>query len=163
ISFGFGSVSEGSNEDWDDMIETNIKGLLNVTRTIIPGFIERKKGHIINIGSIAGRQVYPKGTVYCATKFAVRAITQGLLMELYDTPIRVSTIDPGLVETEFSLVRFKGDEDQAKQVYTGITPLTSGDVADAVVFCASRPPHVNISEMVLLPTDQASPYHVNRQ
>ncbi len=162
LASGLETIAEGGVEDWDVMIDTNIKGLLHVTRSLLPGMIERGSGHIINIGSIAGRYAYPNGAVYCSTKFAVRALTQGLLMELVDTPIRISTVDPGLVETEFSLVRFKGDSERAKTPYKGLTPLTAKDIAEVVVFCASRPPHVNISELVLLPTRQASPYHAHR-
>lgn len=163
LARGLGPVHDGDFDDWDEMIDTNIKGLLNITRAVTPGMVERGSGHIINIGSIAGRYVYPNGTVYCATKFAVRALTQGMMMELVDTPIRVSTVDPGLVETEFSLVRFRGDSEKATTPYEGLTPLYSEDVADAVLYCATRPPHVNVSEMVILPSDQASPYHVHRK
>ena len=163
LARGLGSIHEGDTGDWDEMIDTNVKGLLYVTRSVVPGMIERGRGHIINIGSIAGRQVYPNGTVYCSTKFAVRALTQGMMMDLVDTPIRVSTVDPGLVKTEFASVRFRGDTESAEAVYQGMTPLTAGDIAEAVIFCATRPPHVNISEMVVLPSDQASPYHVHRK
>lgn len=159
---GLESIANGNPDDWDKMIDSNVKGLLWVTRAILPNMLKRNIGHIINIGSIAGRMVYPNGSVYCGAKFAERAVTQGLMMELVNTPIRVTTIDPGLVETEFSLVRFKGDKERADQVYQGFTPLTALDIADSVVFCATRPAHVNISELVILPTDQASPYHVNK-
>jgi len=162
LARGLDPLQTGSHADWDEMIDTNIKGLLNVTRAVLPGMIQRGRGHVVNIGSIAGRYVYPNGGVYCATKFAVRALNQGMLMDLVGTPIRVSTVDPGLVETEFSQVRFRGDIERAASTYTGLSPLTAADIADAVLYCATRPPHVNISEMVVLPTDQASPYHVNR-
>ncbi|MCF7811914.1 SDR family NAD(P)-dependent oxidoreductase [bacterium] len=163
LARGWSTLQEGSVSDWDEMIDTNLKGLLYVSRAIIPGMIERKDGHIINIGSIAGRQPYPNGNVYCATKFAVRALNQSMLIDLVNTPVRVSTVDPGLVETEFSKVRFSGDVEKADAVYANMTPLVAEDIADSVLFCATRPKHVNISEMVVLPTDQASPYHVRRE
>ena len=159
---GLDPLQEGHAADWDEMIDTNVKGLLYVTRTVLPGMIERGRGYVINIGSIAGHEVYPQGNVYCATKHAVRALTQGLRMDLLGTPIRVSTVDPGLVETEFSTVRFRGDEERAEQVYEGYTPLTADDVADAVLWCATRPPHVNIDQIIIKPTDQASTTMVNR-
>ncbi len=126
------------------MIDTNVKGLLYVSKAIVPGMVARGKGTIINIGSIAGQEVYPRGNVYCASKFAVDALTRGLRMDLVDTPLRVCTVDPGLVETEFSIVRFRGDAQRAKQAYLHITPLTPDDVADAVLFSATRPPHVQL-------------------
>lgn len=162
LARGLDTIQDGSIEDWEEMIDTNIKGLLNITRSVVPGMIERSRGHIINIGSIAGRQVYPRGAVYCATKFAVRALNQGMLMDLVETPIRVSTVDPGMTRTEFSRVRFRGDDARADAVYQSITPLEAKDIAEAVLFCVTRPQHVNISEMVVLPTDQASPYHVSK-
>ncbi len=154
---------EVSPSDVDAMIDTNIKGLLTMTRLLVPGMIERGSGHIINLGSIAGREVYPGGSVYCATKFAVRALSRGLKMDLLGTPIRVTSIDPGMVETEFSIVRFGGDEGRAKETYSGMTPLTPGDIADAALYAATRPLHVNISEMLILPTDQASAGLVYRE
>lgn len=163
LARGFDRIHDGNHEDWDAMIDTNIKGVLNLTRVVTPGMISRGNGHIINIGSIAGRQVYPYGGVYCATKHAVRALTQGLMMDLVDTPVRVSTVDPGMVETEFALVRFEGDEQRAGSVYQGLTPLRADDIAEAILFCATRQPHVNIAEMVVLPTDQASAYHIHRR
>ncbi len=144
-------------EDIDLMVDTNVKGLLYVTRAVVPGMLARGRGHVINIGSTAGHEVYPGGTVYCATKHAVGAITRGLKLDLHGTPIRVSTVDPGLVgETEFSLVRFGGDAERAARVYEGTRPLTPADVAEAVVWCATRPPHVNVAEIILMPTDQSS-------
>lgn len=160
LARGLDPIYEGESSDWEEMIETNLKGLLWITRALLPGMIERNRGHIVNIGSIAGRQVYPRGNVYCATKFAVWALTQALLMELVDKPIRVTTIDPGMVQTEFSLVRFKNNRERASQTYQGITPLKPEDVAEAVLFALTRPPYVNISEMVILPTHQASVYHI---
>ena len=154
---------EISPSDVDIMIDTNIKGLLTMTRLCVPGMIERGLGHIINLGSIAGQEVYPGGSVYCATKFAVRALSRGLKMDLLGTPIRVTSINPGMVETEFSIVRFRGDEVRAKEVYSGTTPLTPGDIADAALYAATRPLHVNISEMLILPTDQVSASLVYRE
>ncbi|HEY9814974.1 MAG TPA: SDR family oxidoreductase [Candidatus Obscuribacterales bacterium] len=162
LSRGLEPLQQGSIEDWDEMIDTNLKGLLYVTRTVLPGMVERGRGHVINIGSIAGHQSYPKGNVYCATKAAVRALSHGLKMDLSGTPVRVSSVDPGLVETEFSQVRFHGDQDRAAQVYANVTPLTPEDVAEVVLFCATRPPHVNLSEILLLPTDQSSSTLVHR-
>jgi 3-hydroxy acid dehydrogenase/malonic semialdehyde reductase len=142
LSRGLDKVHEASIPDWEEMIDTNIKGLLYMSRSIVPGMVARKTGTIINVGSIAGHEVYPKGAVYCATKHAVDAITKGLRMDLMDTPIRVCTVDPGLVETEFSEVRFRGDRTRAKTIYQGLQPLTPDDVADVVLFAATRPPHV---------------------
>jgi len=155
LSRGLEKLHEGKPDDWDEMIDTNIKGLLYVSRAVIPLMSERNSGHIINIGSIAGHEMYPAGNIYAATKYAVRAITKGMLMDLVDRPIRVTSIDPGLVETEFSQVRFRGDKERAKTVYQGYTPLKGEDVAEAVIFAATRPAHVQIAEMIILPTDQA--------
>ncbi len=163
LARGFGPVHEGEHADWDEMIATNVQGLLNVTRAVVPGMVERGEGHVINIGSIAGHEVYPGGAVYCATKHAVAALTRGMDMDLLGTGVRVSSVDPGMVETEFSVVRFHGDEERARGVYRGFTPLSADDVADAVLYCATRPPHVNVREMVLLPADQASAHHVFRR
>jgi 3-hydroxy acid dehydrogenase/malonic semialdehyde reductase len=138
------------------MIDTNLKGLLYVTRNVLPGMVERKKGHVINIGSVAGHEVYPNGNVYCATKFAVQALTKAIRMDCLEHQIKVSTVDPGLVETEFGIVRFSGDKERAAKVYEGISPLTGKDIADAVVYCATRPAHVNINEVILTPLAQAS-------
>jgi 3-hydroxy acid dehydrogenase / malonic semialdehyde reductase len=156
LSRGLEKLPSGLLTDWEEMIDTNVKGLLYVTRAVLPGMVKRGRGHVINIGSIAGHESYPGGGVYCATKAAVRALTAGLRMDLVDTPIRVSTVDPGMVETEFSLVRFHGDAERAGRVYQGIEPLHPDDVADVAVFCASRPPHVDLAEVLLLPTAQAS-------
>jgi 3-hydroxy acid dehydrogenase / malonic semialdehyde reductase len=156
LSRGLEKLPQGLLSDWEEMIDTNVKGLLNVTRAVLPGMVRRERGHVINVGSIAGHESYPGGSVYCATKAAVRALTAGLRMDLVDTPIRVSTIDPGMVETEFSLVRFHGDAGRAENVYRGITPLAAEDVAEVIVFCATRPPHVDVAEVLLLPTAQAS-------
>jgi 3-hydroxy acid dehydrogenase/malonic semialdehyde reductase len=163
LAAGLDTFQEGKLDDWEAMIDINVKGLLYVTKEILPGMIARNAGHIINIGSIAGHQTYPKGAVYCATKAAVTILSNGLRMDLSGTKIRVSTVDPGAVETNFSMVRFKGDAQRAAAVYQGMQPLTAEDVADAVVFCASRPAHVNISEVIIMPTDQASATIVSRK
>ncbi|MFC2088864.1 SDR family oxidoreductase [Calditrichota bacterium] len=154
LSRGLNKLYEGKIVDWEEMIDTNVKGLLYVSRAVIPGMVERKLGDIINIGSIAGHEVYAKGNVYCATKFAVDALTKGLRLDLLGTPLRVCTIDPGLVETEFSEVRFRGDKERAKTIYQGCQPLTPVDIADCVVYAASRPAHVQIAEIIVLATAQ---------
>lgn len=163
LSRGLDKLHEGSLQDWDEMIDINLKGLLYVTRAILPGMVNRGQGHVINIGSIAGHYTYPNGNVYCATKAAVRALTEGIKMDLLGTPVRISSVDPGMVETEFSEVRFRGDTERAQKVYQGLTPLTADDVADVVYFCATRPAHVNINQVILMPVDQASATLVNRQ
>ncbi|MBI5474260.1 MAG: SDR family NAD(P)-dependent oxidoreductase [Ignavibacteriae bacterium] len=163
LARGLAKLHEGNVNDWEEMIDTNVKGLLYVSRAVLPSMVERNRGHVINIGSIAGHQTYPMGNVYCATKFAVVGITRGLKMDLLGTAVRVSSVDPGLVETEFSQVRFHGDTERASKAYAGLTPLTPHDVAQAVVFCATRPPHVNIGELTLTPTDQATVNLVHRR
>jgi serine 3-dehydrogenase len=160
---GLEKAHEGDPADWDEMVDTNVKGLLYVTRAVLPGMVARGRGHVVNIGSVAGHEVYPGGAVYCATKHAVGAITRGLRMDLLGTGVRVSTVDPGMVETEFSVVRFHGDRERADRVYAGMTPLVADDIADAVLWCATRPPHVNIDEIILKPTDQASATLVSRK
>ena len=156
LSRGLEPIHEGDPTDWQEMIDTNVKGLLWLTRAILPGMVERDSGHVINIGSISGHQVYPGGAVYCATKYAVRALTEGLRLDLLGTRVRVSSVDPGLVHTDFSLVRFHGDEQRADPVYQKFPPLQAQDVAECVLFCASRPPHVAIADLVVMPQDQAS-------
>lgn len=156
LARGLDTIQEGDTEHWDEMIDTNIKGLLYVTRAVLPGMVERNEGHIINIGSVAGHEVYPKGVVYCASKFAVRAITQGLRMDLINTKVRTSSVDPGMVETNFAKVRFDGDAERSAKLYGSREPLTAHDVADAVVYCAQCPPHMNAAEILLMPSDQAS-------
>ncbi|MBW4664938.1 MAG: SDR family oxidoreductase [Chroococcus sp. CMT-3BRIN-NPC107] len=163
LSRGLNKLQEGEFQDWEEMIDTNIKGVLYLTRLIVPGMINRGRGHVVFLGSTAGHQTYPNGNVYCATKAAVRVISEGLKQDLLGTPIRVSSVDPGLVETEFSQVRFRGNSDRAKTVYQGLTPLTPMDVAEVILFCATRPPHVNLSEVLLMPTDQAGSMLFNRQ
>ncbi len=163
LARGLAKLHEGSVTDWDEMIDTNVKGLLYVTRAVLPQMIERNSGHVINIGSIAGHQTYPMGNVYSASKFAVVGITRGLRMDVLGTAVRVSSVDPGLVETEFSKVRFRGDTERASKTYMNMTPLTPKDVAEAVIFCATRPAHVNIGEISVYPTDQASVTMVHRK
>jgi 3-hydroxy acid dehydrogenase / malonic semialdehyde reductase len=163
LAAGLEKLQEGDPDDWDRMLDTNVKGLLYVTRAVVPGMVARGRGHVVNIGSTAGHEVYPGGNVYCASKFAVDALTKGLRIDLVDTPVRVSTVDPGMVETDFSLVRFKGDAARAGRVYENIEPLTPADVADAVYYCASRPPHVQINEVILTPTNQASAMVIHRK
>jgi 3-hydroxy acid dehydrogenase/malonic semialdehyde reductase len=162
LSRGLDKFQEASLDDWDEMIDTNVKGLLYITRKVLPGMIERNRGHIINIGSIAGHEVYPRGHVYCASKHAVDAITKGLRLDVVDTPIRVTTIDPGLAETEFSEVRFHGDTERAKSVYKGMEALTAEDIAETILWCATRPAHVQIAEIIIFPTAQASAAVVHR-
>ncbi|MEH2241803.1 SDR family oxidoreductase [Nostoc sp.] len=163
LSRGLDKLHEGSFQDWEDMIDTNVKGLLYLSRYVVPGMVSRDRGHVVNLGSIAGHQTYPGGNVYCASKAAVRAISEGLKQDLLGTRVRVTSVDPGMVETEFSEVRFHGDTERANKVYQGVTPLTADDVADVIFFCVTRSPHVNINEVVLMPVDQASATLVNRR
>lgn len=156
LAAGFGPLHENDPADWDRMLDTNVTGLLNVTQAVVPAMVERGEGHVINIGSVAARDTYPGGVVYCASKAAVDRITRGLRMDLLGTGVKVSTVDPGLVETEFALVRFEGDADRAQKVYEGIDALTGDDVAEAAAWVADQPPHVQVSELVLLARDQAS-------
>lgn len=159
---GMDTIQEGCIEDWDAMIDINVKGLLYVSRAILPKMIANKDGHIINIGSTAGKEVYPKGNVYCASKHAVDALNQGMRLDLNQHGIRVGAVNPGLVETEFSNVRFKGDEERVKTVYTGYRPLKPEDIADIIYFVATRPYHVNIADLVVMPTAQASSTLINK-
>lgn len=163
LAKGFDKIYQGNIDDWETMIDTNIKGLLYATRLISPGMAERKSGHIINIGSTAGHEVYVNGNVYCATKFAVKALTQSIRLDVLDKNIKVTTVDPGMVYTEFSEVRFSGDKERAEKVYEGITPLKAEDVAEAILFCATTPPHVNINEIILTPIAQASSSQIYRK
>lgn len=162
LSRGLEKQYESPLQDWEEMVDTNVKGLLYVTRAVVPGMVARGKGHVVNIGSIAGRQTYAGGSVYCATKAAVKSLSEGLKIDLLGTPVRVTNIEPGLVETEFSNVRFRGDNDKANSVYTGMTPLTPDDIADTIFFAVTRPAHVNISEIFVMPTDQSSVAHIHR-
>jgi 3-hydroxy acid dehydrogenase / malonic semialdehyde reductase len=159
---GLDPIQTGSEADWDAMIDINVKGLLYVSKAIISGMIARKSGHIINLGSVAGKEVYTNGNVYCASKFAVDALTKGMRMDLNPYGIKVTAIHPGMVDTEFSLVRFKGDEERAKKVYQGLTPLFASDIADTILYALSRPSHVVIADLVVLPTAQASATVVTR-
>ncbi len=163
LSRGLDKLHEGKMQDWDEMIDTNVKGLLYVSRAVIPVMVKNNSGDIVNIGSIAGHEVYPKGNVYCASKHAVDAITKGMRVDLVDTDIRVTTIDPGLAETEFSIVRFRGNLNKAKNVYIGIEPLKPEDVADAVIYAVSRPLNVVVAEMILLPNKQGSSMVTHRK
>jgi NADP-dependent 3-hydroxy acid dehydrogenase YdfG len=156
LSRGLEKLYMGRIQDWEEMIDTNVKGLLYVTRAVVPGMVVRARGHVINMGSTAGELTYPNGAVYCATKAAERAINDGLRMDVLGTPVRVTSVDPGMVETDFSLVRFHGDSQRAEKVYKGVKPLTAEDVADVIVWAASRPAHVNIARVTLTPVQQAN-------
>jgi len=162
LASGMAKIQDGDPEDWDRMIDTNVKGLLNVTRAILPHMVARRRGHVVNIGSTAGHMTYPMGNVYNATKFGVRALTEGMNLDVAGTPIRVSAVDPGFVETEFSEVRFHGDAERAKAVYQGFTPLRADDVADAIAYVLNLPEHVNILDLVIMPTAQRNVYVVDR-
>lgn len=163
LASGLSQIQDGNIEDWDLMIDTNIKGLLYVTRHVSPLMLENGKGHIINIASLAGKEVYPNGNIYCATKHAVDALSKAMRIDMIQKGIRVTNVAPGLVETEFSLVRFKGDAERAKKTYEHIKPLTAEDIAEIIYWCASRPAHVNINDIVITPTAQANTYVVNRK
>ena len=163
LALALDPVQAGRPEDWDQMIDTNVKGLLYVTRAVLPGMVERRRGHVVNIGSVAGHIVYAGGAVYAATKFAVRAISDALRYDVLGTGVRVTNVEPGLAETEFSLVRFQGDAARAASVYKGTEPLRAEDVADAVAWAVTRPPHVNVQTILLMPTDQAGPHALHRR
>ena len=163
LSRGLDKLYMGDIQDWEEMIDTNVKGLLYVTRAVVPGMVVRGHGHVVNLGSTAGEMTYPNGAVYCATKAAERAINDGLRQDVLGTPIRVTTVDPGMVETDFSLVRFRGDEQRAAKVYKGVTPLTPEDIADAIVWAVSRPEHVNVARVLLTPVQQANSLLFHRE
>ncbi|KAG0018856.1 hypothetical protein BGZ81_010040 [Podila clonocystis] len=163
LVIGLDKLEDITEEAMDTMLDTNVKGLVYVTQAVVPGMRARNSGHIINIGSVAGQQAYANGSIYCATKAAVASITRALMAETVDTAIRVSEINPGLVETEFSVVRFRGDKDKADSVYKGIEPLNGDDIAETVIFVAGRPAHVNIAEMLVFPTNQAAATNVYRK
>ena len=163
LSRGLDKLYMGNVEDWDEMIDTNVKGLLYVTRAVVPGMEVRGRGHIVNMGATAGELTYPNGAVYCASKAAEKAINDGLRQDLLGTPVRVTSVDPGMVETDFSLVRFHGDEERAAKVYKGITPLAPEDVADTIVWAVSRPAHVNIARVSMTSIDQANSLLFNRR
>ena len=156
LASGLSTLQDGDVNDWEKMIDTNVKGLLYITREIAPLMVKEGKGHIVNVGSIAGKEVYANGNVYCATKHAVDALNKGMRIDLLPYGIKVTAVNPGMVETEFSVVRFHGDEERAKKVYEGITPLRAEDIAETIVWCVSRPAHVNINELLIMPTMQAS-------
>ena len=163
LSRGLTKLFEDDPQNWEEMIDTNVKGLLYVTRSVVPGMLERGKGHVINLGSTAGHQTYANGAVYCATKAAEKAITEGLRIDLIGTPVRVTSVDPGMVETEFSQVRFRGDAERAAKVYSNITPLQPEDVAETIVWAATRPAHVAIHTVVMTSIDQANSTVFNRR
>ncbi len=164
LSRGLAKVyDETEPENWEEMIDTNVKGLLYVTRAVVPGMVERGRGHVINLGSTAGHMTYANGAVYCASKAAERVLSEGLKLDLMGTPVRVTSVDPGMVETEFSSVRFRGDAEKAAKVYAGVTPLRAEDVADAIVWAASRPAHVNVHEILLTSIDQANSLTIHRR
>jgi len=163
LSRGLEKLYTGRVEDWEEMIDTNIKGMLYVARAVVPGMVVRGRGHVVNLGSTAGEMVYPNGAVYCATKAAERFINDGLREDLLGTPVRVTSVDPGLVETDFSLVRFHGDQKKAAKVYKGLTPLTAEDVADAILWAVTRPEHVNIARVSLTSVHQANSLLIHRE
>lgn len=162
LSQGLDPIDQGNTDDWDTMIDTNVKGLLYVTKIVSNWMIPQQSGHIVNIGSIAGKEVYPNGNVYCATKHAVDALSKAMRIDLLPHNIKVTEINPGMVETEFSVVRFKGDEDRAKKVYENLEPLIAADIADAISYVVSRPKHVNINDMLIMPTVQATATIIKR-
>jgi serine 3-dehydrogenase len=163
LAAGLDLLHEGDPDDWDRMIDTNIKGLLYVTRAFLPHMVARGRGHVVNLGSLAGHQTYPRGNVYGATKYAVRALTESMALDLVGTPIRVSSVSPGLVETEFSVVRFAGDAERARSVYRGMRPLTGDEVADVIGYVVDLPEHVNVLDVVLMPVAQRSTQIVHRE
>jgi NADP-dependent 3-hydroxy acid dehydrogenase YdfG len=163
LSRGLERLYNGKIEDWEEMIDTNVKGLLYVTRAVVPGMVERGRGHVINLGSTAGELAYPNGAVYCGTKAAVKLINDGLRQDVLGTPLRVTSVDPGMVETDFSLVRFRGDQERAAKVYKGVKPLTPEDVAEVIVWVAARPAHVNIARVSMTTVDQANSILFHRE
>jgi NADP-dependent 3-hydroxy acid dehydrogenase YdfG len=163
LSRGLEKLYQGNIDDWEEMIDTNVKGLLYVTRSVVPGMVERGRGHVINLGSTAGELTYPNGAVYCGSKAAERAINDGLRQDVLGTPVRVTSVDPGMVETDFSLVRFHGDAERAGKVYKGLKPLAPEDVADVIVWAASRPEHVNIARVSLTTVNQANSLLFHRE
>lgn len=163
LSRGLEKIYTGKIEDWDEMIDTNVKGLLYVTRAVVPGMVVRGRGHIVNLGSTAGEIAYPNGAVYCGTKGAERLINDGLRQDVLGTPVRVTSVDPGMVQTDFSLVRFRGDEERAANIYKGVKPLTAEDVADVIVWTVMRPAHVNIARVVMTPVQQANSLLFHRE
>jgi len=163
LARGLSKIYDGNTNHWDEMVDTNVKGLLYITRTVIPLMVERLQGHVINLGSLAGHEAYPNGNVYVATKFAITGLSKAMRFDLYDKNIRVTSIDPGMVNTEFSEVRFSGDKEKADKVYEGIIPLCAEDIAETILWCATRPAHININEVIITPIAQASVAFVNRK
>ena len=163
LAAGLSPIQEGDIEDWEQMIDTNVKGLLYVSRKVLPGMVERRGGHVVNISSIAGKEVYANGNVYCASKFAVDALNKAMRIDLVDYGVKVTSINPGAVETEFSMVRFKGDEEKAQSVYKGMEPLHAEDIAEVILFVLDRPDHVNINEIIVTPKAQANAYYIHRE
>ncbi|MFN0188881.1 MAG: SDR family NAD(P)-dependent oxidoreductase, partial [Bacteroidia bacterium] len=163
LASGMSAIYDGDIDDWEKMMDTNVMGLLYVSRTILPWMIERKRGHVINIGSTAGKDAYAYGNVYCGSKFAVDAITKSMRIDLLPHGIKVTAVNPGAAETEFSLVRFKGDAEKAKSIYKGFDPLQAKDIAEVVWFAASRPPHVNLNDIVITPLAQANSVYINKK
>jgi serine 3-dehydrogenase len=163
LARGLSKIYDGDINHWDEMVDTNIKGLLYITRTIVPLMVERQQGHVINLGSLAGHEAYPNGNVYVATKFAITGLSKAMRFDLYDKNIRVTSIDPGMVNTEFSEIRFSGDKEKADKVYEGIIPLCAEDIAETILWCAARPAHININEVIITPVAQASVAFVNRK
>ncbi|HUR69622.1 MAG TPA: SDR family NAD(P)-dependent oxidoreductase [Candidatus Thermoplasmatota archaeon] len=162
LARGTEPLHEGDPDEWDEVIDTNVKALLRVTRSILPHMVRRNTGHVVNLGSVAGRWVYPGGAVYCASKFAVRAISEGIRYDVLGTNVRCTNIEPGMVETEFSEVRFRGDTERAKKVYQGFQPLSADDIAETILWCVQRPAHVAVQELVIYPTAQAGVTHLKR-
>lgn len=162
LAQGLSTIDQGDTDDWDVMIDTNVKGLLYVSRIVLPWMVQRGKGHVINIGSIAGKEAYPRGNVYCATKHAVDALSKSMRIDLLPHGVKVTAVNPGAAETEFSIVRFKGDKERAKQSYIGYEPLKAEDIADIVYFAASRPPHVVLNDIIVTPLAQASPAYMHK-
>jgi 3-hydroxy acid dehydrogenase / malonic semialdehyde reductase len=163
LARGFSKVHQGDQNEWDEMIDTNIKGVLNVTRAVLPHMVRLGRGHIVNLGSTAGHVTYPNGNVYAATKFAIRGLSDGMNLDLAGTPLKVSSVDPGYVDTEFSTVRFHGDKDRAKQVYRGFQPLSADDVADTISYVVNLPEHMNVLDVIIVPTAQRNIYVVDRK
>lgn len=163
LSRGLTKLYEDDPDNWEEMLDTNVKGLLYVTRAVVPGMVKRGRGHVISLGSVAGHMTYANGAVYCASKAAEKSISEGLKLDLMGTPVRVTSIDPGMVETDFSLIRFRGDQQRADKVYENITPLRADDVADAIVWAATRPAHVNIQTVVMMTIDQGNSVTFNRR
>ncbi len=163
LARGFSKLQDGDPDDWDEMIDTNIKGVLNVSRAVLPFMIKQGRGHVVNIGSTAAHMTYPNGNVYASTKYAIRGLSEGMNLDLSGTPLKVTCVDPGFVETEFSLVRFRGDQERAKNVYKGFRPLAAADVAETISYIVNLPAHVNILDLILVPTQQRNIYVIDKK